>query len=179
MTSIPKRRELVKEAVRAQTNSEAKESQQEQHGYRWTTCALSHKPLQVPVVSDYSGQLYNKDALLEYLLPTDDPAAQAAKSDAAKVIGGRVAGLKDVVEVKFQNDEGDIAGFRGQNGGVTWVCPITNKQLGPGVKAAYIVPCGHAFSEIALKEVAELVCLQVSIALVSDILLSRIDLALR
>jgi Rtf2 RING-finger len=160
-SSIPKRRELVKEAARAQTASEVKESQQEQHSHRWTTCALSQKPLQAPVVSDYMGMLYNKDAILEYLLPADDAAAQTAKADAAKVLGGRVAGLKDVLEVKFQDDGEAENGNAGLANGTTWVCPITNKQLGPGVKAAYIVPCGHAFSEIALKEVAELVCLQV------------------
>jgi hypothetical protein len=32
------------------------------------------------------------------------------------------------------------------------VCPITSKQLGPSVKAVYIVPCGHAFSQEAIKE---------------------------
>lgn len=163
-SSIPKRRELVKEAARAQTASEAKESQQEQHSHRWTTCALSQKPLQAPVVSDYMGMLYNKDAILEYLLPAEDAAAQTAKADAAKVLGGRVAGLKDVLEVKFQDDSEAENDKAGPTKGVTWVCPITNKRLGPGIKAAYIVPCGHAFSEIALKEVAELVCLQVCLA---------------
>lgn len=32
------------------------------------------------------------------------------------------------------------------------MCPITSKQLGPSVKAVYLVPCGHAFSQEAIKE---------------------------
>lgn len=40
------------------------------------------------------------------------------------------------------------------------ICPITGKELGPNTKAIYLVPCGHAFSEAAVKEVAGDVCLQ-------------------
>lgn len=35
---------------------------------RWTSCALSKRPLQEPIVACGLGKLYNKDALLEYLL---------------------------------------------------------------------------------------------------------------
>ena len=104
-------------------------------------------------MSDCDGVLYNKDAILEFLLPSDDAGAQARKADGAKVLGGRVQGLKDVVEVKFQDDTDE--------GATGWVCPITNKRLGPATRAAYLVPCGHAFAEAALREVAELSCLQV------------------
>jgi hypothetical protein len=55
-----------------------------------------------------------------------------------------------VVEVKFEED----AETKG------WICPMTNKALGPGSKAVYLVPCGHAFSGVAVKEVAEEKCLQ-------------------
>jgi hypothetical protein len=154
-SSIPKRRELVKEAARSQTVSQVKESQQEQQEYHWTTCPISHRPLKPPVVSDYGGNLYNKDAILEYLLPSDDPADVALKADKAKILNGRVKSLKDVVEVKFEVEES-------QDGRKTqkWICPITNKALGYGVKAVYIVPCGHTFSEVALREIAETKCLQ-------------------
>jgi hypothetical protein len=42
------------------------------------------------------------------------------------------------------------------------ICPITSKELGAHTKAVYIVPCGHAFSEAAIKEVADDTCLQCS-----------------
>lgn len=67
--------------------------------------------------------------------------------------------LRDVVEVKFQREEVD----EDEKLNVSkWVCPITNKQLGPGVKAVYLVPCGHAFTETAIKEILGENCLQVS-----------------
>ena len=59
--------------------------------------------------------------------------------------------LKDVVEVRFQTAtarDGDTS-----NKKQSWTCPITNDILGPGSKAAYVVPCGHAFSGGAIKEI--------------------------
>lgn len=59
--------------------------------------------------------------------------------------------LKDVLQIKFQT-AGDA---HDSDSEPSWVCPISQKELGPGIKAVYIVPCGHAFSEGALKEVGE------------------------
>lgn len=115
-------------------------------------------------MSDSSGKLYNKDAILEFLLPAGDGTPGVSKSDNEEVLEGRVRGLRDVVEVKFQSEEGDGAekGRRADWQGPNWVCPITNKALGPGVKAVYLVPCGHAFLESAVREVSVENCLQVS-----------------
>jgi len=126
---------------------------------KWKTCPVSQKPLKAPIVSDALGNLYNKVAIIEFLLPSDDPATEACKPDQEKVLGGRVKGLKDIVEVKFQEDE-EAAERKSTDWTSGWVCPITGKGLGPAVKTAYIVPCGHAFSEVALKEVSGDVCLQ-------------------
>jgi hypothetical protein len=54
------------------------------------------------VVSDLSGKLYNKDAVLEYLLPAGDGTPGLSKSDNEQVLEGRVRSLRDVVEVKFE-----------------------------------------------------------------------------
>lgn len=105
--------------------------------------------MRAPVVSDCNGKLYNKDAIIEYLLPADGEDAVREKAEKEKVLLGAVKSLKDVVEVKFQVDEGG-----------KWICPITNKTLGPGVKAVYIVPCGHAFADSVVKEIEERKCLQ-------------------
>jgi hypothetical protein len=162
--SIPKRRELVQEAARVPTTAEIKETQQEQQEYHWSTCPLSHQPLKPPIVSDSLGILYNKDAILEFLLPAGDGTPGMSKSDNEEVLDGRVRSLRDVVEVKFhtQVDEESAAGARASSNKPKWVCPITNKALGPGVKAVYLVPCGHAFSEAAIKEIPGERCLQVS-----------------
>lgn len=102
-------------------------------------------------MSDSSGRLYNKDSILEWLLRGTE-----AFGDGEEVLGGRVKSLKDVLEVKFEllKDEGEAG---------KWACPISRKELGPGIRSVYLVPCGHAFSESAVKEVggSDGVCLQV------------------
>jgi hypothetical protein len=40
------------------------------------------------------------------------------------------------------------------------ICPITSKELGPSTRAVYLVPCGHAFSEVAIREVAGDTCVE-------------------
>jgi len=162
--SIPTRRELVKEAARDLTTTQVKETQQEQQEYHWTTCPLSHRPLAQPVVSDLPGKLYNKDAVLEYLLPAGDGTPGLSKSDNEQVLEGRVRSLRDVVEVKFEVEKEVKMEKNGRASpkGEKWICPITSKALGPGVKAVYLVPCGHAFSEGAIKEISSQNCLQVS-----------------
>jgi hypothetical protein len=115
--SIPKRRELVKEAAKALTSAQLKEAQNEQQEYGWTTDPLTRKILAAPVVSDAAGVLYNKDSIIEYLLKEDG----AEKVEMGKVagvkgtveggfaelgtFGDRVKSLKDVVEVKFEVGE--------------------------------------------------------------------------
>jgi len=162
--SIPKRRELVKEAARDPTTTQVKETQQEQSEYQWTTCPLSHRPLAQPVVSDCSGKLYNKDTILEFLLPGDDGGPGLSKADYELVLEGRVRSLRDVVEVKFKVETESKGDKNGRGGPIReqWLCPVTDKALGPAVKAVYLVPCGHAFSEAGLKEVLSQTCLQVS-----------------
>lgn len=111
-------------------------------------------------MSDCAGKLYNKDAILEFLLPADD---ETKKEDAEEVLKGRVKTLKDVVEVRFETEEVDATDGSGKIVGKEekWVCPVTRKELGPAVKAVYLVPCGHAFSETTVKEIAGENCLQV------------------
>ncbi|KAF2747352.1 DUF602-domain-containing protein [Sporormia fimetaria CBS 119925] len=157
--SIPTRRELVKEAAKALNTTQVKEVQNEQQEYAWSNDPLTRKPLARPVVSDSAGVLYNKDSIIEYLL-----ADEAQKSDADKVLQGRVKSLKDVVEVKFEVDAAGQSALVESNGSTgrteKWVCPITGKELGPGAKAVYLVPCGHAFAGSVVKEVSGQICLQ-------------------
>lgn len=159
--SIPTRRELVKEAARNPTTAQLKESQNEQQEYQWSTDPISREPLAQPVVSDSSGKLYNKDTILEYLVEG------SRKEEAERETKGAVKSLKDVVEVKFELDTGDGEGRFKTNGATSttttkkqaWKCPVTGDRLGPGSKAVYLVPCGHAFSGSAIKEVSGEKCL--------------------
>lgn len=157
--SIPTRRELVKNAARNPNASEVKATQLEAQTHAWTQCPLSHRPLVAPIVSDSGGALYNKDAILEHLLPQDDVSA-AIQKEKEETLRGRVKGLRDIVEVKFT--------ILKEGKEEKKVCPITSKELGPHVKAVYLVPCGHAFSEVAIREVAEDVCVECNEPYTSD-----------
>lgn len=148
--SIPTRRELVKNAARDPNTTELKATQQEAQTHAWTYCPLSSHPLVAPIVSDCAGTLYNKDAVLEQLLPQDDAVPATLAKDKETVLNGRVKGLRDVVEIKFA--------VLKQGKEEKKICPITSKELGPSTKAVYLVPCGHAFAEAAIRELAGETC---------------------
>lgn len=114
----------------------------------------------MPIVSDWSGQLYSKDAVLQQLLEAGGGQEREELCHDAG-FNLRVKGLKDLVEVKFEVDEDSELNETGSSSKLKWVCPITKKKLGPGVKAIYLVPCGHAFLESVIKEVPGDNCLQV------------------
>ena len=90
--------------------------------------------------------------MLKYLLPAETSTLN--KEDCDKILQGRVKALKDVIEVLFEVD-GDPSADKER-----WICPVTSKELGPAVKAVYLVPCGHAFSQEAIKEMRAEHCLQ-------------------
>lgn len=158
--SIPTRRELVREAAKNPSTAQVKSAQREVQEHFWTTCPLSHEALKRPIVSDCVGNLYNKDAVLRFLLPGDEVEGISSKADCEGILCGRVKGLRDVVEVKFELDTQEPENGTGTDKRETWVCPITARVLGPGVKAVYLVPCGHVFAEEAVKQLKEDKCLQ-------------------
>ena len=154
--SIPTRRELVKSSAAALSTTQVKEIQTEQQEHYWSTCALSHEPLRLPVVSDALGTLYNKDAVIDYLLNVGKEGGEVEKAELEKrgeAFKDRLRGLRDVVEVCFHTE--------GLGDSQRWVCPVTGKALGPGARAVYLVPCGHAFGEAVFKEMSGDVCLLV------------------
>ncbi|KAI4256189.1 MAG: hypothetical protein LQ352_002194 [Teloschistes flavicans] len=156
--SIPTRRELVKEAAKDPSTTQVKETQTEKLQYYWAHCALSQKPLSLPVVSDSTGNLYNKDAILEHLIGTNKngPEDNVASNEQTS---GTIRSLRDIVEVGFKVEEED-RGIATKSTELRLVCPVSGKTLGPGVKAVYLVPCGHAFAESAVKEMAGDQCLE-------------------
>ena len=167
LISIPTRRELVREAARAPSTAQVKEAQREQQEHYWTTCPLSHKVLSRPIVSDSVGNLYNKDAVLQFLLPGDDAEGISSKSDCEEILCGRVKSLRDVVELHFEIDTertehpSDRINAHRHELREGWTCPITAKPLGPSVKSVYLVPCGHVFAEEAIRQLKGDKCLQV------------------
>ena len=65
------------------------------------------------------------------------------------------------MEVKFLLEDPTRSNQPAPSSSLKWVCPITKKILGPGVKAVYLVPCGHAFLASVVKEMPGENCLQV------------------
>lgn len=138
--SIPKRRELVKDAARAPTISELKATALESLAHAWSHCALSGSPIDLDsVVSDWRGRLYNYESILNGLTADDDTAQITPASLGIK-------SLRDVAKLKFKKT------------GEKWTCPISMKEMGPNTKAVYLVPCGHVFADVAMKEIKEKAC---------------------
>ena len=139
--SIPKRRELVKDAARAPTVSELKATALESLSHAWSHCALNGAPIDLAsVVSDWRGRLYNYESILKGLMPSDEPADDVTPA----ALG--IRSLRDVAKLKFSKN------------GDKWTCPISMKEIGPSTKAVYLVPCGHVFAEVAIKEIQEKTC---------------------
>jgi len=139
--------------------------------------------------------LFNKDAVIEWLIQPEQQgvfgdgeevmnlsgvaeailgAADVGHGEKKSAGNGRDGGikvkaLKDLVEVKFEKEVEvaavAVAGGDEKRGIERWVCPVSRKELGPGSRGCYLVPCGHAFAESAVREIKEEVCLVVCLFL--------------
>lgn len=110
--SIVKRKDLVVKTV----------SKKEDFRDVWTVCSLSGRLLEDPVVSDWQGKLYNKEAVLELL------------------IGERTAEGCDIKSIK------DVAVVNRTFAAKAWVCPVSRIEIvkeGDGRNIVHIVSCGH------------------------------------
>ncbi|KAI1388149.1 DUF602-domain-containing protein [Hypoxylon trugodes] len=145
--SIPKRRELVREAARLPTTSELKATALESLTHAWTTCPLSDAPLDLSnTVSDWRGRLYNYESVLQCLIPSSEtPIPETQEAEFART---GIKSLKDVVKLK-------ITTRKDENGREFAACPVSMKELGAATKGVYIVPCGHVFAEVAMKEISD------------------------
>lgn len=121
-------------------------------------------------MSDSAGLLYNKDAIIEHLLPSDD-VTEERKDEHDAVLKGRIKSIRDVVEVKFKNDPGSTSNQARR------ICPITGKELGSSTKSVYLVPCGHAFAELAIKEVPTETCMECNEPFTADDVIPILPLA--
>ncbi|KAI1469011.1 DUF602-domain-containing protein [Daldinia caldariorum] len=146
--SIPKRRELVREAARLPTASELKATALESLTHAWTTCPLSDAPLDFSnTVSDWRGRLYNYESVLQCLMPSssETPIPETQEAEFSRT---GIKSLKDVVKLK-------ITTKRDEKGREFAACPVSLKELGAAAKSVYIVPCGHVFAEVTMKEISD------------------------
>ncbi|KAK4187075.1 replication termination factor 2 [Podospora australis] len=165
--SIPKRRELVKNAARAPTVSELKATAHESLSHAWAHDPLTSEPLDLEnIVSDWRGRLYNYESVLKGLMPSDGDDDNNDNNDTAippAAVNGEpleltfaatgIKSLRDVVKLKFKRYA--PPGTKGQE---NWACPVTLKELGASTRSVYLVPCGHVFAEVAIKQIQEEAC---------------------
>lgn len=143
--SIPDRRDLVKTKAKAE-----QADRNNQTLAAWFFCALSKRPLQEPVVSCALGKLYNKDALLEYLLD------KSAYGDGAKICG-HIKSLKDVVTLRLTPNPSYTSSPSDDsviNKRAPFICPLTLKEMTGNIPFVYLATCGCVFSSAGLKAIS-------------------------
>ncbi|KAG0045443.1 hypothetical protein BGZ83_009342 [Gryganskiella cystojenkinii] len=152
--SIPKRDELVKQKQKA-----AKVDQSILNRVHWYFCTLSKKPLSTPVVACALGKLYNRDAILEFLLD------RTAYGDGDQICQ-HIKSLKDVVTLQlepnpsFSETSSNSLTDHDKEPVARYVCPITLKEMNGKYRFVYLDTCGCVMSEVAMKEVPSKTCLK-------------------
>lgn len=127
------------------------------------------RDLEEPVVADALGKLYNKDALLEFLLAPPPSATNPISSRPFGADGllaaGHLRSLKDVQNLKLtptsSNAQQSISsasnaetGGQIEYGKARWECPITLRGMNGAVRFVYVQGCGCVASEVGLRELA-------------------------
>ncbi|CAR23751.1 Peptidyl-prolyl cis-trans isomerase-like 2 [Lachancea thermotolerans] len=109
---------------------------------RWTVCRLTGQPLRLPVVSDYLGNLLNKESILEWLLTPD----KEDYSEEQIRLFGHIRSLKDVVEL------GNLVVDKDSR----LKCDVGDEILGKSSsKLSYPAICGHVFPRRMLDNATE------------------------
>jgi hypothetical protein len=152
--TIPKRSELVK----PKRKKEEKDKDSDLAA-KWQYCALSSTQLEEPIVACELGRLYNKEAVIEYLLSRkDNPNEEVA----------HIRSLKDVTELKLTRKKVDDS-IKSSSSAMTggeyvdmqdsrFICPVVGLEMSGKYKFCYISQCGCVISERALKEVKSDTC---------------------
>ena len=100
----------------------------------WTCCYLSKEPLQRPVVACGLGRLYNKEAVVRYLLGKNSlperPEFEHLRS------------LKSVFEVKLTDSSNQPY----------FACPLTGREMNGKSRFVVVKGCGCVLAEQALRE---------------------------
>lgn len=151
--TIPKRHELVKGPKKVE-----KVDKNAELAAKWKYCALSQERLKRPIVSCDLGRLYNKDAIIEYLL---DKTAERPNVEA--VI--HIRGTKDIKELNLTDNpewEGERRNTKGDryediHCGM-FICPVVGLEMNGKHRFCYLQTCGCVFSDRAMKEVKTEIC---------------------
>lgn len=151
--TIPKRHELVKGPKKVE-----KVDKNAELAAKWKYCALSQEKLRRPIVACELGRLYNKDAIIEYLL---DKSAERPNAEAV----AHIRGTRDIKELNLTDNpewEGERRNAKGDryediHCGM-FICPVVGLEMNGKHRFCYLHTCGCVFSDRALKEVKTEIC---------------------
>lgn len=139
-------------------------------------CPLLQRDLEPPLVADALGKMYNKDALIEFLIApppsAENPVSSRPFGADGLLAAGHLRSLKDVQTLKLtpstsistmtsrEEDDNHGGATNAAKGGqaeyarARFECPITMRGMNGSVKFVYVRGCGCVASEVGLKEVA-------------------------
>ncbi|XP_030068504.1 replication termination factor 2 [Microcaecilia unicolor] len=150
--TIPKRHELVKGPKKVE-----KVDKNAELVARWHYCALRQEKLCKPIVACELGRLYNKDAVIEYLL---DKSSEKTVMEAAS----HIKSIKNVIEMNltdnpaWNGDKGNTKGDKYDDQGARFICPVVGLEMNGRHRFCVLRSCGCVFSERALKEIKTDLC---------------------
>ncbi|KAM9057175.1 replication termination factor 2 isoform 1-T1 [Megaptera novaeangliae] len=151
--TIPKRHELVKGPKKVE-----KVDKDAELVAQWNYCTLSQEILRRPIVACELGRLYNKDAIIEFLL---DKSSEKALGKAAS----HIKSIKNVTELRLSDNpawEGDKGNTKGDKHDdlqrARFICPVVGLEMNGRHRFCFLRGCGCVFSERALKEIKTEVC---------------------
>lgn len=129
--SIPKRAEMVKtKAKQAQIDDP-----EEILKAKWTSCFLSKEPLERPVVACGLGRLYNKEAVVKYLLSRESNPEMH-----------HITSLKHIFPVNLTDSNVTESPYFG--------CPLTGREMNGKCRFVVVRGCGCVFAEQAFRELS-------------------------
>lgn len=141
------------------THKKAKLDPKLERQTKWSTCALSGQPLQPPLAADMLGSLYNREAVLEFLLGRAghfaDKDAEHRYVNQLRASGDAFDHLqakRDVFNVFLSLETEKAAEARETSAAImAYRCPITDLpcQVHP---FSALVKCGHVFSQRAIQQ---------------------------
>lgn len=151
--TIPKRKEIVKKKEGQSSQGE----KQANLSAKWQFCHLSGLRLKEPIVSCQLGHLYNKDAIIEYLLNSKQPSTSS--STPTSTVCTHIKSLRDVKELKLKEkpdfDRTHQASSGNESFKAQFVCPISGLEMNGKYKFYYLKSCGCVLSERAMREVPD------------------------
>nr|XP_020653162.1 protein RTF2 homolog [Pogona vitticeps] len=151
--TIPKRHELVKGPRKIE-----KVDKNAELVAQWYYCTLSQEKLIRPIVASELGRLYNKDAIIEFLL---DKSSDKVLVEAAS----HIKSIKNVIELNLTDnpawtgDKGNTKGDKYDDiHSARFICPVVGLEMNGRHRFCFLRNCGCVFSEHALREIKTEVC---------------------